>query len=99
MIRVKIVTNPRFLSAYDGLTGYVICFGEPYTLKTSRFTEMRTIVFFDEVSKKKLEKIDEISKKKLEKNEYFLPLQSDYAFIRNRDIKTIAKLYETMNNE
>ena len=88
MIRVKIVTNPRFLSAYDGLTGYVICFGEPYTSKSSRFTEMRTIVFFDE-----------ISKKKLEKNEWFLPLQSDYAFIRNRDIKTIAKLYETINNE
>lgn len=87
MIRVKIVTNPRFLSPYDGLTGYVICFGEPYTLRPSRFVEL-TLVFFDEVSKKKLEK-----------NEYFLPLQSDYAFIRNRDIKTIAKLYETMNNE
>lgn len=92
MIRVKIVTNnknPQSRSVYDGLTGYVICFGEPYTSR----------LFFDEVSKKKLEKIDEISKKKLGKNEYFLPLQSDYAFIRNRDIKTIAKLYETMNNE
>jgi hypothetical protein len=98
MIRVKIVTNSRFLSPYDGLTGYVICFGEPYTLRPSRFVEL-TLVFFDEVSKKKLEKIDKITKKKLEKNEYFLPLQSDYAFIRNRDIKTIAKLYETMNNE
>ena len=89
MIRIKIVTNPRFLSPYDGLTGHVICFGEPYTLRPSRFVEL-TLVFFDEISKKKLEKLF---------NEGLLSLQHDCAFIRNRDIKTIAKLYETMNNE